>query len=149
MPFGVPSTLAFSILADAMLLSPSSYTMDMLNNNGIIRADSGNGTSFNADDRIGILRIRIRIAANFTCNNLTFYPMIRLANAGNSAYEPYIESATINIFLDEPVYEGKSVSMADTSIQIGTIDGTNILTVGTEVQPSGVEIKGRIQEVTP
>ena len=129
--------------------SYSSYTMDMLNNNGIIRADSGNGTSFNADDRIGILRIRIRIAANFTCNNLTFYPMIRLANAGNSAYEPYIESATINIFLDEPVYEGKSVSMADTSIQIGTIDGTNILTVGTEVQPSGVEIKGRIQEVTP
>lgn len=129
--------------------SYSSYTMDMLNNSGIIRADSGNGTSFNADDRIGTLRIRIRIAANYTCNNLTFYPMIRLANAGNSAYEPYTESATINIFLDEPVYEGESVSMADTSIQIGTIDGTNILTVGTEVQPSGVEIKGRIQEVTP
>lgn len=129
--------------------SYSSFTMDMLNNNGIIRADSGNGTSFNADDRIGTLRIRIRIAANFTCNSLTFYPMIRLANAGNSAYEPYTESATINIFLDEPVYEGESVSMAETGVQFGTIDGTNILTVGTAVQPSGVEIKGRIQEVTP
>jgi hypothetical protein len=64
-------------------------------------------------------------------------------------YEPFHEPSTINIFLDEPVYEGESVSMADTSIQIGTIDGTNILTVGTAVQPSGVEIKGRIQEVTP
>ena len=129
--------------------SYSSYTMDMLNNNGIIKADSGNGTSFNADDRIGTLRIRIRIASNYKCDNLTFYPMIRLANAGNSAYEPYTESATINIFLDEPVYEGESVSMADTGVQFGTIDGTNILTVGTAVQPSGVEIKGRIQEVTP
>ena len=131
--------------------SYSSYTMDMLNNNGIIRADSGNGTSFNADDRIGTLRIRIRIAANYTCNNLTFYPMIRLANAGNSAYEPYTESATINIFLDKPVYEGDSVSMEDTGvyigedtgIQIGTIDGTNILTVGTEVQPTKLYIKGK------
>ena len=129
--------------------SYSSYTMDMLNNSGIIRADSGNGTSFNADDRIGTLRIRIRIAANFTCNNLTFYPMIRLANAGNSAYEPYTESATINIFLDEPVYEGESVSMADTSIQIGTIDGTNILSIGTTVQPSEVYIKGKIKEKDP
>lgn len=128
--------------------SYSSYTMDMLNNNGIIRADSGNGTSFNADDRIGTLRIRIRIAANYTCNNLTFYPMIRLANAGNSAYEPYTESATINIFLDEPVYEGESVSMEDTGVHISTIDGTNILTVGTEVQPSKVEVMGKIKAVS-
>ncbi len=123
--------------------SYSSFTMDMLNNNGIIRADSGNGTSFNADDRIGTLRLRIRIAANYKCNNLTFYPMIRLANAGNSAYEPYIESATINIFLDEPVYEGESVSMAETGVQFGTIDGTNIMTVGTAVQPSMIYVKGK------
>jgi len=58
-------------------------------------------------------------------------------------YEPFHEPSTINIFLDEPVYEGESVSMADTSIQIGTIDGTNILTVGTEVQPSKLYIKGK------
>ena len=58
-------------------------------------------------------------------------------------YEPYHEPSTINIFLDEPVYEGESVSMADTSIQIGTIDGTNILTAGTEVQPTKLYIKGK------
>lgn len=58
-------------------------------------------------------------------------------------YEPFHEPSTINIFLDEPVYEGESVSMADTGVQFGTIDGTNILTVGTEVQPSKLYIKGK------
>lgn len=33
--------------------------------------------------------------------------------------------------------------------ELPTLAGTNTLTVGTEVQPSGIEIKGRIQEVTP
>lgn len=33
--------------------------------------------------------------------------------------------------------------------ELPTLAGTNILSVGTEVQPSGIEIKGRIQEVTP
>lgn len=63
-------------------------------------------------------------------------------------YEPFHEPSTINIFLDEPVYEGESVSMEDTGIQIGTIDGTNILTVGTEVQPSNVEVMGKIKAVS-
>lgn len=63
-------------------------------------------------------------------------------------YEPFHEPSTINIFLDEPVYEGESVSMEDTGIQIGTIDGTNILTVGTEVQPSKVEVMGKIKAVS-
>lgn len=64
-------------------------------------------------------------------------------------YEPYHEPIVSTIRLDTPLSEGESVSMADTGVQFGTIDGTNILTVGTAVQPSGVEIKGRIQEVTP
>ena len=71
-------------------------------------------------------------------------------------YEPFHEPSTINIFLDKPVYEGDSVSMEDTGvligedtgIQIGTIDGTNILTVGTEVQPSKVEVMGKIKAVS-
>lgn len=64
-------------------------------------------------------------------------------------YEPYHEPIVSTISLDTPLSEGESVSMAETGVQFGTIDGTNILTVGTAVQPSGVEIKGRIQEVTP
>ena len=64
-------------------------------------------------------------------------------------YEPYHEPIVSTISLETPLSEGESVSMAETGVQFGTIDGTNILMVGTAVQPSGVEIKGRIQEVTP
>ena len=63
-------------------------------------------------------------------------------------YEPFHEPSTINIFLDEPVYEGESVSMEDTGVQIGTIDGTNILSVETTVQPSEVEVMGKIKAVS-
>ena len=63
-------------------------------------------------------------------------------------YEPFHEPSTINIFLDEPVYEGESVSMEDTGVHIGTIDGTNILSVETTVQPSKVEVMGNIKSVS-
>ena len=62
-------------------------------------------------------------------------------------YEPYHEPIVSTISLDTPLSEGESVSMADTGVQFGTIDGTNILTVGTAVQPSAVEIRGRISAV--
>ena len=80
------------------------------------------------------------------------YVSLAFRNESNTAWD---DSTTIQVelsqsateyepfFLDEPVYEGESVSMADTSIQIGTIDGTNILTVGTEVQPTKLYIKGK------
>ena len=64
-------------------------------------------------------------------------------------YEPYHEPIVSTISLDTPLSEGESVSMADTGVQFGTIDGTNILTVGTTVQPSAVEIRGRISAVQP
>ena len=63
-------------------------------------------------------------------------------------YEPFHEPSTINIFLDKPVYEGESVSMEDTGVHIGTIDGTNILSVETTVQPSKVEVMGKIKAVS-
>ena len=63
-------------------------------------------------------------------------------------YEPFHEPSTINIFLDTPLTEGESVSLAETGVQFGTIDGTNILTVGTEVQPSNVEVMGKIKAVS-
>ena len=63
-------------------------------------------------------------------------------------YEPYHEPIVSTISLDTPLTEGESVSMADTGVHIGTIDGTNILTVGTEVQPSKVEVMGKIKAVS-
>ena len=37
--------------------------------------------------------------------------------------------------------------MSDTGIAILTIDGTNILSIDTEVQPSSVDIKGKIRKL--
>ena len=49
--------------------------------------------------------------------------------------------ATTNIYLNEPLGENESISMNDTGLSIPTINGTNILTVDTEVQPSKMYIK--------
>lgn len=65
-----------------------------------------------------------------------------------SVYEPYGYKVPIvcggeitNIYLDEPLNEGESISMSDTGVSIPTINGTNILTVDTAVQPSDMYIK--------
>ena len=62
-------------------------------------------------------------------------------------YEPYgckipivCGGTTTNIYLNEPLGENESISMSDTGVSIPTINGTNILTVDTAVQPSNVEI---------
>lgn len=44
----------------------------------------------------------IRIASGYTCDNLTFYPMIRRADIEDSTYEPYRESIE-NVYLDSPL----------------------------------------------
>lgn len=65
-----------------------------------------------------------------------------------SVYEPYgykipivCGGATTNIYLNEPLGGNESISMSDTGIAIPTINGTNILTVDTAVQPSNIYIK--------
>ena len=64
-----------------------------------------------------------------------------LAKSGNSA--DYIDYAT------QKRHNSDGTESNITLPEIAVTAGTNTLTVGTEVQPSGVEIKGRIQEVTP
>lgn len=78
-----------------------------------------------------------------SCDNKTFYPMIRRAEIADGTYEPYIEPTTTNIYLDEPILENESISLSDTNTNIPTIRGTNVLTVDTTVQPSNVYIKSR------
>ena len=60
-----------------------------------------------------------------------------------SLFEPYFEPQITNIYLDEPLYENKSISLSDTNINIPTLRGTNILTIDTAVQPSKVYVKSR------
>lgn len=87
--------------------------------------------------------VQLVIAAGYTCDNLTFYPMIRKADIEDDTYEPYHEPTTTNIYLDEPIEENESISLSDTGVDISTIRGTNVLTVDTTVQPSNVYVKAR------
>jgi hypothetical protein len=93
--------------------------------------ETGHGATFTALGT-GVVRPRILITRGVTVNNLTFYPMIRKANIEDDTYEPYIEDTDLDVTLPA----------------LPTMTGTNTLTVGTEVQPSNVYLKGRIKEIT-
>lgn len=90
----------------------------------------GSGNTFTLSGSLNY-RSRILIAKNVTVTNLTFYPMIRLATIDDDTYEPYIENTDLDVTLPA----------------LPTLSGTNTLSVGTEVQPSKVEIKGKIKAV--
>ena len=61
-------------------------------------------------------------------------PMITLKNAG-TAYEPYVEPITTNIFLDEPLAEGETLK---NPVKLPTIKGTTIYSIDTAIQPSNM-----------
>ena len=68
---------------------------------------------------------KIRVPQGYTCDNLTFCPMIRKADIEDDTYEPYIENTELDITLPA----------------LPTLSGTNTLSVETTVQPSKVMIK--------
>ena len=98
-----------------------SYTLRCYKNGNIIGVDDGNGVNIN-ESIDGY--IEIRIASGYTCDNLTFYPMVRKADIEDDTYELYIENVDLDVTLPA----------------LPTLSGTNTLTVGTEVQPSNMEI---------
>ena len=102
--------------------------------------DNGNGAIFTVQEN-GTYLVSIRIASNYNCNNLTFYPMIRLATIEDDTYEPYIEPTTTNIYLDEPIEVNESKELSDTNVNIPTINGINTLLIDTTVQPSNVYVQ--------
>lgn len=91
--------------------------------------DIGDSCMLNTPDTYNI---DIRIQSNYACDNLTFYPMIRKADIEDDTYEPYIENTEVDVTLPA----------------LPVLPGTNTLSVGTEVQPSNVYLKGRIREVS-
>lgn len=99
----------------------NSYVLRCYKNGNIIGADVGNG--FNINESIDGY-IEIRIASGYTCNNLIFYPMIRKADIEDDTYESYITNTELDVTLPA----------------LPTLSGTNILSVGTQVQPSNMEI---------
>lgn len=123
--------------------SLSTYQLQYSNNRDKAFQDMGNGIVIQKMDynTYPNTYVQIRIMEGYTCNNLTFYPMIRLATIEDDTYEPYIEPTTTNIYLDEPIGANESKSLSDTNVNIPTINGTNILSIDTTVQPSNVYVQ--------
>lgn len=51
--------------------------------------DDGDGSEFTWQQYTGYVAIKIHIQSGYTCNNLTFKPMIRLASDPDDTYQPY------------------------------------------------------------
>lgn len=123
------TTNQYSILAGCPINGTNnSYLMRCYSNNVIIATDTGSGVSIN---QIIDGYVEIRIASGYTCDNLIFYPMIRKADISDDTYEPYIENTELDVTLPA----------------LPTLSGTNTLTMGTAVQPSKVEITGKIKQI--
>ena len=146
----------------------------MINNDGILLRITNNATNYYVEDKghgtiidsmaSGNTKIIIRVPASYTCDNLTFYPMIRRADIEDDTYEPYHTPVTTPIYLPEPIKmvgdEAEYIDYGEQKMHrigaddidvtlpaIPTLTGTNVLSVGTAVQPSRVEVKGRIKAV--
>ena len=105
----------------------NTYRLQYTNLRNLSYKDYGTGVNIYQFDEIQYptSKINIRIESGYTCNNLTFYPMIRKADIEDDTYEPYITNTELDVTLPA----------------LPALPGTNTLTVGTEVQPSDVYIK--------
>lgn len=114
---------------------------------GYFKAIPSNGltVTFSTPFTIGIIAGRLEedVSSDGSVYNLTL-------NIGSTAkpYEPWGNKIPIScggetntIYLDTPLYDGNSISMADTGIEIPTTNGQNTLAVDTTVQPEKVYIE--------
>lgn len=90
----------------------------------------GNGCNFTLTDTTKMFS-SIVVWSGKVLDNITFYPMIRKADIADNTYEPYIENTDLDVTLPA----------------LPVLSGTNGMSVGTEVQPSNVYMKGRIKEI--
>lgn len=94
----------------------------------IIYTDFGNGVLIPANTEV---ELEIRVQNGTECNYLKFKPMMRKADIIDDTYEPYIENTDLNVTLPT----------------LPTLSGTNTLSIDTAVQPSKVEITGKIKQI--
>ena len=79
-----------------------------------------------------------------TSNNAKMVAIYYSLNTLPQDVQLFEENATTtNIYLNNAISEGESVSLSDTNVNIPTLRGTNVLTVDTTVQPSKVYVKSR------
>ena len=111
------------------------YISGIINDN----AEAGTPISFSVPDNAVFMR--------FSVPNNTDEIQIE-KGASSTAYEPYHAPQTVTITLDTPLAGGQYIDfMRDSLPPITPFDGTNILTVGTTVQPSKVYLQGGIDTV--
>ena len=104
------------------------YKMLLFINGAWFANDMGSGANFTLT-KTSMVSVRIDIYNGYTCDNLTFYPMICKADMEDDTYEPYIENTDIDVTLPE----------------LPTLAGTNTLSIETEVKPSKITVKGHIK----
>lgn len=95
---------------------------------------------YNSSNRVAD-RIVFRLQQNYQYNNEQMNIMFKLKQIQSDNYEAYHEQTITNIYLDNPILENESISLSDTNTNISTIEGTNVLTINTTVQPSNVYIQ--------
>ena len=92
------------------------------------------------DNAVTIKPLLFRGAINVETTG-TIYPMLLEGAITQADYEPYVEPITTNIYLDEPLSMGQTISYpSDNLPKLPTFKGTTIYEVGTSVQPSNMEV---------
>ena len=126
----VSSPRRFSIQAKKWVDGSFQYVLTLSDGNGVFNLT---GLDFN---RIWCVLV---ISAGDTFDNVTFKPQLELGETATE-YEPYKEPQTTNIFVSAPLKIGESIEYkTDNLPDIAVSDGTNIISVGTEVSPSAFE----------
>ena len=102
----------------------NTYRLQYTNMSNIAYQEYGTGVDIYQFDetQYPTSRINIRIENGYTCNNLTFYPMIRKADIEDDTYEPYIENSEVDVTIPA----------------LPTLSSTNTLSVNTNIKPSKV-----------
>ena len=115
--------------------------------------DTGNSKLMTITEYLYFMYV-IRITSGYTCNNLTFYPMIRRADIEDDTYEPYEEQVEY-LYLDSPLIksgdncdyidfkEQKRVNIDGTTEYIKlpefNISENSSIFVDTDTQPSNID----------
>lgn len=67
--------------------------------------------------------------------------LVVLEGTVEPSYKPQKKQRATTLYLDNPLGAGETITGAQTSVAIPTVSGTNVLTVGTAVQPTRVSIR--------
>ena len=113
--------------------------------NGIAHSDNGEGVTFTMAEDTTQCTVGIVIYNGYTANNLTFWPMVRLASETDATYEPFVARDEYEITIPSEagtVYGGTLTVNSDGSGQLAvdralvTYDGTENWTVAAGAHPS-------------